>query len=296
MCSDHPKQKADRSFSGPPGGGFVKLYRDAAGSLLLHDGELLRLYVWCLIRASFQPETVSVRVGRGCVNVRLQPGELVFQKSAAARDLGWNPITAWKRLKRIEALGFIQVEGKHQMSVVSILNSDTCETAYSERETPGKHQREHQTPKKGNAKLSENINNHNNFDMSGEKMETPNSEKGKHREKRKKLYKELKKNPPISPQGDDGGFGSFWQEYPRKVAKQAALKAWEKTAAIRPPLAEILSALEVQKSSAQWTREGGRFIPHPATWLNQGRWDDEIQDEPEDDCTFFRPYLRGEMQ
>ena len=28
--------------------------------------------------------------------------------------------------------------------------------------------------------------------------------------------------------------------------------------------------------SAQWQRDNGQYIPHPATWLNQGRWDDEL--------------------
>ena len=39
---------------------------------------------------------------------------------------------------------------------------------------------------------------------------------------------------------------------------------------------QIVKAVEVQKQSEQWTRENGRFIPNPSTWLNQGRWDDEL--------------------
>jgi hypothetical protein len=37
----------------------------------------------------------------------------------------------------------------------------------------------------------------------------------------------------------------------------------------------------LQKTSAQWQKDNGQYIPNPATWLNQGRWDDEIK-EPED--------------
>ncbi len=36
------------------------------------------------------------------------------------------------------------------------------------------------------------------------------------------------------------------------------------------------TAIEVQKQSEQWTKDNGRFIPNPATWLNQGRWEDEL--------------------
>ena len=37
----------------------------------------------------------------------------------------------------------------------------------------------------------------------------------------------------------------------------------------------LLDAVEAQKRSPQWTRDGGQFIPYPATWLNQRRWEDE---------------------
>jgi hypothetical protein len=37
----------------------------------------------------------------------------------------------------------------------------------------------------------------------------------------------------------------------------------------------VLGSLERQCASWQWTRESGRFIPNPSTWINQGRWQDE---------------------
>jgi hypothetical protein len=68
-------------------------------------------------------------------------------------------------------------------------------------------------------------------------------------------------------------FDAFWQAYPRKVGRKAAIKAWN-SAKDRPPLADVLAAVETQKRLPAWTKDGGQFIPHPATWLNQGRWDD----------------------
>lgn len=91
--------------------------------------------------------------------------------------------------------------------------------------------------------------------------------------------------PPISPQGADGGaFEKFWEAYPKKVGKQDARRSYERATKGKGPLFKnnILKALEDQKQSDQWTRENGRFIPNPATWLNQGRWDDELEKpEPE---------------
>lgn len=67
-------------------------------------------------------------------------------------------------------------------------------------------------------------------------------------------------------------FLAFWAAYPSKTAKTAAWAAWQKH---RPPLAACLTALAWQRQQPGWTKDGGKFIPHPATWLNAGRWTDE---------------------
>ena len=69
-------------------------------------------------------------------------------------------------------------------------------------------------------------------------------------------------------------FSKFWEAYPKKVGKQAARKAFDKIPASVYP--KLIPAIEAQKAGQQWQREGGRYIPNPATWLNQGRWDDEV--------------------
>jgi hypothetical protein len=74
----------------------------------------------------------------------------------------------------------------------------------------------------------------------------------------------------------DDEFEKVWKAYPRKIGKQAAMQAWKK-AKDKPPLVDILQAIEKAKQSEQWTKENGQFIPHPSTWLNQGRWADEVQ-------------------
>ena len=70
------------------------------------------------------------------------------------------------------------------------------------------------------------------------------------------------------------GFEEFWKTYPRKVGKAAAEKAWIKAKGVE--LATILKAIERARSTEQWQKDGGQFIPYPATWLNEGRWDDEL--------------------
>ena len=73
-------------------------------------------------------------------------------------------------------------------------------------------------------------------------------------------------------------FLQFWDAYPktRRVGKGAALKAWRRHRAARPPTEKIISVINALKQTEQWMRDGGQFIPHPATWLNRSGWDDEV--------------------
>jgi len=72
-----------------------------------------------------------------------------------------------------------------------------------------------------------------------------------------------------------GYFDEFWKAYPNKVGKDAARKAFDKRKATRELLDLMLSAVGLQRQSKKWTDDGGKYIPHPSTWLNEGRWMDE---------------------
>lgn len=101
---------------------------------------------------------------------------------------------------------------------------------------------------------------------------------------REEKNREEKENTPQPPnggrqrrsKGDDEpeGFGEFWSAYPRKVGKDAARKAFAKRKPDAELLAKMLAAVAIQAKSVQWLRDGGQYIPHPSTWLNEGRWDD----------------------
>ena len=69
-------------------------------------------------------------------------------------------------------------------------------------------------------------------------------------------------------------FEKFWSAYPRKAGnKQKAFEAFKKAGV---SLDILLTAVENQKQSAQWSKDGGQFIPHPTTWLNGKRWEDQM--------------------
>lgn len=84
------------------------------------------------------------------------------------------------------------------------------------------------------------------------------------------------------PQREPPGFPAFWAAYPRKVAQAAARKAWNALAPDEVTQAAIQRALAWQRSTVDWTRDGGRYVPYPATWLRAERWLDEHHTTTED--------------
>ena len=83
---------------------------------------------------------------------------------------------------------------------------------------------------------------------------------------------ETNKKTSSSPATPPMEFDTFWAQYPRKVGKLAAQKAFSR--ATKLASAEtITAALDTLHKEVRG--QDPKFIPHPATWLNQGRWDDE---------------------
>lgn len=87
------------------------------------------------------------------------------------------------------------------------------------------------------------------------------------------LNDEEKRNAP------DALFDTFWKAYPNKKAKPMALKAWKKLKVDAVLAERIMLALELHKKTPQWSKDDGQYIPHPSTWLNQQRWEDELKSE-----------------
>ncbi len=87
-------------------------------------------------------------------------------------------------------------------------------------------------------------------------------------------------NPPIQDEVDDNDylkkFELFWSLYPKKQKKEVVKKWFKKNNPDDELMQVILDSLEKFKQTTQWTKNDKQFIPHPSTWLNQKRWEDEI--------------------
>ena len=119
--------------------------------------------------------------------------------------------------------------------------------------------------------------------------EKPKKAKEKEKEKEKKKEKENKNDTPSER---EAAFVRFWEAYPRKAGKEAARKAFAK---VKVDASLLLHAIQQQRQSEQWTKDGGQYIPNPATWLNQGRWEDKLPGAAADRNRIRTPeeYLAG---
>lgn len=78
-------------------------------------------------------------------------------------------------------------------------------------------------------------------------------------------------------QGEGSPFDRFWAAYPRKVGKHKAREAWQKHKA-DGAIDDVLRMIRLLRDSPDWFQKEIKFIPHPATWINGRRWED---DDPE---------------
>ena len=80
-------------------------------------------------------------------------------------------------------------------------------------------------------------------------------------------------------------FEEFWAAYPRKVKKLRTKKVFDRLKVDRLLLDQMLEALEWQRK--EWAKADPQFTPHPSTWLNDGRWEDEKPEAPKSNITQF---------
>jgi hypothetical protein len=245
--------------------GWVKLHRRALHTAELDSMDALGLWTWLLSQAAHK--ATRVYRGKGGRPIDLAAGQVVV---AASSVPGMTRKRASALLDRFARAGMITVKTRrdtgHTITITKWADYQTSEPVCDIQGTYKGHTRDIQgTTAQEEQEIQESESP--SPDGDGQCFEQAN---GHHHE------------PPPQPKDAElrrAFEEQFWREYPRrkgKAAAQAKFIAKAKTAGVEAIMAGLARA------KAEWRRKGTEleFIPHPATWLNQGRWDDEPDAKP----------------
>ena len=92
--------------------------------------------------------------------------------------------------------------------------------------------------------------------------------------------RENAQDKPSAPTWKPERFAAFWTAYPNGKAKKRAAAAWDKLKPDDALLRQMGLGLKRALASADWQKDGGRYIPMASTWLNGRRWEDEDKPAP----------------
>jgi hypothetical protein len=191
-------------------------------------------WIWLNLEAAYVPRSVGVKNGQTWSIVALERGQLTHARSYMAEAWGWTEKRVRTFLKRLHREGEIALQTGQLQTLITIRNYGTNQNA----------------PYEG-----------------GRQNDGQRAGKGPEVEERKK---ERKNN--MCPAADAAeGFARWYDLYPRKAARRAALEAYLKVVPAQLSAEDLLK--HTTKFSNHWaTRpsEELRFCPYPATWLRRG--------------------------
>ena len=219
--------------------GYIKAYRKTMKSRVFQNEGLFKVWMWCLWKASHTEQWVTIKTGRGTTEVHLLPGQFIFGRKTAAKELKMKPSTVRNRILKLKNMGNLDIQSNTHYSIIIIINWDTYQA-------PNK--------KEGHPKRT----------TKGQPKDTYKNDKND------------KNN--IYGQNFLSFWKEYPYRMAKKKAQEAFQKL-EKGEDIEKLLPILLDAIEKQAKAKEIQKAKGGFVsewPYPATWLNGKRWEDEI--------------------
>ncbi|MDX8128008.1 helix-turn-helix domain-containing protein [Methylomonas sp. OY6] len=210
-----------------------------------------------------------------------------------SNDTGMHRETVMEAIKQLEASNIISVTRKcgagSSYKFVGFnyknqsANTDQSENADQSIDTDRKQSADadHLSPENQSANIDQSVNSDPDRSTITDSNQSVNTDTNQEIESINKTNK-LGSKKATSASSDELGrsFAEFYHVYPKKKAKKEAETAWRKLKPDEMLFAEIMSGLEREIKSHDWLKENGKYIPHPASWLNGKRWEDEINSSP----------------
>ena len=232
-------------------GRFIKLYDKILQWEWYSDINTCRLFIHLLLKANYKDQSFQGEI--------IHRGQMATSLSSLALQTGLSERQVRVSLDRLKMTGEVSSSTRPRCRIITIIH-------YDEYQSDG---RQNVTLMTGKVSPSRQAECH------PDDKQTVSQDVNKYRNIEYRTDRNIEKiddntSPPAAKDDfQETSFNAFWTLYPRKVSKQDAVNAWKKIKPNVVELGEILAGLSRWKQSDQWTRDDGRDIPYPATWLNK---------------------------
>lgn len=102
--------------------GYVRLWRKTIDDAVFQDARLFKVFTWCLLKATHKVISIPVSTGRGQTIVTLDPGQLIFGRHSASRELEMPPSSIRDRLERLRRLQILDIKPDTHYSIITVIN------------------------------------------------------------------------------------------------------------------------------------------------------------------------------
>lgn len=216
--------------------GWIKLHRKTLDNPIVCK-DSDHLAVWVyLLLSATHDEYPALFQGKKII---LQPGQLITGRKSISEKLNIAESKVQRIINSLKSEQQIEQQTSNHNRLITIVNWSEYQRGEQQNEQPVNNQRT----------------------TSEQPVNTNNKEK-KDKKENKEIY--------------TSEFLQFYSAYPKHIGKEPAWKAWQKRNGDLPDIKTLLQKIENQKNTENWKKENGAFIPHPATWLNNARWEDEV--------------------
>jgi len=103
--------------------GWIRLHRQIIESTVFAHPIALKIWVWCLCKATYADRKVQLNVGNGFTIVDLKRGQFIFGRHKAEEELSIDGSTIYKWIQKFKTdFDMIEIESNNKFSIISILN------------------------------------------------------------------------------------------------------------------------------------------------------------------------------
>jgi hypothetical protein len=124
--------------------GAIMLYRMILESQVFAHEVVLKIWIWCLLKASYKERFVPLKIGKGTKVIKLLPGQFIFGRNSAEKELKIAGSTVWRWMNKMATDEFekmIKIESDNQYSIITICKWDEYQTKNFRNEQPMDKQR-----------------------------------------------------------------------------------------------------------------------------------------------------------